>query len=132
VIIVRTAFLTVKKSVLGLMDARLPKKEEEEIISCIREHTTQLAGFHKVRTRKAGNQRFIDFHLMLPKNMSLDEAHRMCDHLEEEIENRLPNSSATIHVEPCGTECEDCRISCCSLRIGIGRAGKKPDRTAEE
>jgi cation diffusion facilitator family transporter len=128
VIILRTAFLTVKKSVLGLMDTRLPRREEDEIISCIREHTTQLAGFHKVRTRKAGSQRFIDFHLMLPRNISLDEAHRMCDHLEQDIENRLPNSSTTIHVEPCITDCEDCLISSCSLRIGIIRAGKNRGR----
>ncbi|MGB7294496.1 MAG: cation diffusion facilitator family transporter [Candidatus Aminicenantales bacterium] len=132
VIIVRTAFLTVKKSILGLMDTRLPGEEEDEIISCIREHTTQLAGFHKVRTRKAGSQRFIDFHLMLPKNMSLDEAHLMCDHLEKDIENRLPHSSATIHVEPCGTECEDCLISSCSLRIGISRAGKNLGHAAKD
>ena len=56
---------------------------------------------------------------MLPKNASLEEAHQMCDHLEQDIENRLPNSSVTIHVEPCSTECGQCLISSCSLRIDI-------------
>ena len=109
----------------GLVDVRLPKAEEDEIISCIKEHTSQLAGFHEVRTRKAGSQRFIDLHLMLPKNASVDETHRMCDHLEEDMKNRLPNSNVTIHVEPCNVECEQCLVSSCSLRIGVTLGRKR-------
>ncbi len=119
VLIAVTAFLTVKKSLAGLMDTRLPEAEGEEIISIIREHTTQLAGFHKVRTRKAGSQRFIDFHLLLPKNLSLEEAHRISEHLEQDIKDRLPGSSVTIHVEPCDMECDQCGVSSCSLRIDM-------------
>jgi len=118
-VITRTAFLTMKRSIGGLIDVRLPKAEEDEIIACINEHITQLAGFHEMRTRKAGSQRFIDLHLMLPKNTSVEEAHQMCDHLEEDIESRLPNSNVTIHVEPCDIECEQCLVSSCSLRIGV-------------
>jgi cation diffusion facilitator family transporter len=118
-LIMRTAYDLTKRSFGPLVDVRLPKAEEDEIISCITEHTAQLAGFHKVRTRKAGSWRFIDLHLMLPKNASVEEAHQMCDHLEQDIENRLPNSSVTIHVEPCSIECEQCLVSSCSLRIDI-------------
>lgn len=118
-LITRTAFLTMKRSIGGLVDVRLPQEEEDEIISCINEHTAQLAGYHKVRTRKAGSERFIDLHLLLPKNVSLEEAHGMCDHLEEDIKNRLPNSSVTIHVEPCTVECEQCLVSSCSLRADV-------------
>ncbi len=99
-IIARTAYLTIRKSFTGLMDTRLPKEEEDEIVAIIREHTAQLAGFHKLRTRKAGSQRFIDLHLTLPRNASLEEAHQICDHLEDDIKSRLANSSVTIHVEP--------------------------------
>ena len=79
------------------------------------EHGGELVGFHELRTRKAGNQRFIEFHLVMPKNVSVEEAHRVCDHLEQEIENRLQHTSVTIHVEPCSTECDQCSVSC-SLR----------------
>jgi cation diffusion facilitator family transporter len=109
----------------GLVDVRLPKVEEDEIISTIKEHTSQLAGFHEVRTRKAGSQRFIDLHLMLPKNTSVEESHQMCDHLEQDIKSRLPNSNVTIHVEPCSIECEQCGISSCSLRIDITHGRKR-------
>lgn len=118
-LIIRTAYDLTRRSFGPLVDVRLPKAEEDEIISCIREHTSQLAGFHEVRTRKAGSQRFIDLHLMLPKNASVEEAHQMCDHLEQDIENRLPNSNITIHVEPCSTECDQCLVSSCSLRLDM-------------
>ena len=114
--ILRTAYQLTGKSVRELVDVRLPRAEEEQIIACITEHRAQLAGFHKIRTRKAGSQRFIEFHLLIPKNASLEEAHLMCDHLEEDIESRLPNSSMTIHVEPCGIECDQCFVVSCSLR----------------
>ncbi len=115
ILITRTAYLTMKKSFSGLMDARLPKAEEAAIKSCLREHAGQLVGFHELRTRKAGNQRYIDLHLVMPKTTSVEEAHRMCDHLEQDIKNRLPNISITIHVEPCTIECDQCPVAC-SLR----------------
>ena len=115
ILITRTAYLTMKKSFSGLMDARLPKAEEAEIKSCLREHAGQLVGFHELRTRKAGNQRYIDLHLVMPKTTSVKEAHRVCDHLEQDIKNRLPNISITIHVEPCTIECDQCSVAC-SLR----------------
>jgi cation diffusion facilitator family transporter len=115
-IIARTAYLTLKKSFGGLMDIKLPQAEEDEIISCITEHGGQLVAFHELRTRKAGSQRFIDLHLVMPKNASLEVAHRMCDHLEQDLETRLPYTSVTIHVEPCSTECDQCFVPC-SLRM---------------
>jgi len=126
VLITITAFFTIKKSVSGLMDTRLPEEEMDVIISTIREHTTQLAGFHKLRTRKAGSHRFIDFHLMLPRNSSLEEAHRMSDHLEDDITAKLPGSSVTIHVEPCDVECEECPVSDCSLRESLESGSDTP------
>ncbi len=114
--ILKTGYDVARESISELVDVRLPREEEETIVACISEHLGELAGFHKVRTRKAGNQRFVDFHLVIPRNTSLEEAHQMCDHLEEDIESRLPNSSVTIHVEPCDMDCNDCIVISCSLR----------------
>jgi cation diffusion facilitator family transporter len=124
VLIMRIAYSVIRKSIAGLIDVRLPKGEEDEIVSCIKEHTSQLAGFHEVRTRKSGSQRFIEFHLMLPKNTSVEDAHKMCDHLEEDLKNRLANSNITIHVEPCNVECDKCLVSSCSLRVDINLASQ--------
>lgn len=116
-LILKTAFDILRKSFGELIDRRLPEEEEEVIFSTIEEHTTQLAGFHKVRTRKAGSQRFVDLHLLLPKNMSLEDAHNMAEHIEHDIEGRLKSVNVTIHLEPCNTECDQCSISDCSLRL---------------
>ncbi|MFC1897562.1 cation diffusion facilitator family transporter [Chloroflexota bacterium] len=113
--ILKVGYDTLRKSFGGLVDVSLPKTEEMEIKSCIIEHYSEVVSFHRLRTRKAGSQRYIDLHLVMPKNNSVDEAHRMCSHLEQDIENRLHHASVTIHVEPCGIECEQCQVSC-SLR----------------
>ncbi|MBI2851221.1 MAG: cation transporter [Chloroflexi bacterium] len=118
-LILRMTYRVGRIAIEGLLDVRLPQPEEEAITSAIREHTSQLAGFHEVRTRKSGSQRFVDLHLMLPRNTSVEDAHKMCDHLEEDIKGKLPNASVTIHVEPCEVECDSCPVSACSLRIGI-------------
>lgn len=122
-LILRMAYRVSVIAIGGLLDVRLPKAEEQAIISSISEHTTQLAGFHEVRTRKSGSMRFVDLHLMLPKNTSVEDAHKMCDHLEEDIKGKLSNASVTIHVEPCETECATCQVTACSLRIGIQYGG---------
>ena len=114
--ILKAGYEVTRKSIRELVDVRLPRAEEETIITCINEHRGQLVGFHKVRSRRAGSQRFIDLHLVMPKGASVKEAHWMCDHLEEDIRNRLPNSSVTIHVEPCDIECNQCSVLTCDLR----------------
>ena len=102
----------------GLIDVRLPKAEESEIMSCIREHGGQIVGFHELRTRKSGIQRFIDLHLVMPRDASVEEAHRMCDHLEQDLGNRLTNTNVTIHVEPCTIECNRCSVPCSLHKVG--------------
>jgi len=111
-LILKAGYNVTRKSFGGLVDVKLPEAEEVEIKSCIIEHYSKVVSFHELRTRKAGSQHYIDLHLVMPKNASVEEAHRMCDHLEQDIENRLHNCSVTIHVEPCSIECDQCQISC--------------------
>lgn len=116
-LIIRSGYRVTRESFGVLVDVRLPRSEEDMIASAIMEHTGQLTGFHEMRTRKAGSQRFIDLHLTLPKNVSVEEAHRMCDHLEEDLKKKLANINVTIHVEPCDTnECDKCPVASCSIR----------------
>ena len=111
VLIGRTAFLTMRKSFGGLMDIKLPQAEEDEIVACLKKHGDLIAGFHRIRTRKAGSQRYIDFHLVVSRQLSVERAHQLCDQLEQEIEKRLSDASVTIHVEPCDGNCEQCSTS---------------------
>jgi cation diffusion facilitator family transporter len=100
VLVVKAAYDITRKSIAGLMDVKLPPEEEALIRSCIEEHGGRVLGFHQMRTRKVGSQRHIDLHLVMDGDISLNDAHGMCDHLEEDIQSRLGDVSITIHVEP--------------------------------
>jgi cation diffusion facilitator family transporter len=113
-LILKAAYDITRKAFDGLMDTSLTKVEEDMVSSAIMEHVynKQLVGFHEMRTRRSGSFRFVDLHLTMPKHVNIEEAHSMCDHLEQDIKSRLPNSNVIIHVEPCETECSGCKISC--------------------
>jgi cation diffusion facilitator family transporter len=115
--ILRVGYTTIKKSFGGLVDVKLPEDEENIIKGCITEHYSELVGFHELRTRKSGSQRYIELHLVMPKNSSLEETHKMCDHLEDDIETKLHSTSVTIHAEPCSIECDQCQVSCTIRKV---------------
>lgn len=111
-LIARTAYYSMKKCVAGLMDTSLPVAEEESIRQAILEHCGDIAGFHALRTRKSGKWRYVDVHLVVPRDRSVNVAHQLCDHLEEDITKRLGGASVIIHVEPCLPSCPECSAAC--------------------
>jgi len=134
-LIIRAAWGITRKSMGGLIDARLPKAEEDIIAASITEHLGEITGFHELRTRKAGSQRYINLHLVLPKSVTLETAHKLCDHLEEDIKSKLSNGLVTIHCEPCeqaedGTCPPDCPVINCSIRVKGENTGKTHPRQA--
>jgi len=112
-LIVKAVWDITRKALAGLMDVKLPAEEEALIRAAIEEHGREVVGFHELRTRKVGSQRDIDLHLVMARNASLEEAHEMCDHLEQDICSKLSYVTINIHVEPCGTtECAECAAVC--------------------
>jgi divalent metal cation (Fe/Co/Zn/Cd) transporter len=97
------------------MDAQLPPEEADWIRSMIISRQEAIHGFHQLRTRKAGNFRFIEFHIKVDPQMSVADSHRITEELSRIIENRLPHSSVTIHIEPCDGRCEAKCIAGCLL-----------------
>ncbi len=98
--IVVTGVDLLRRSIDGLMDAALSPKEIRKAEEVIRAELPAGASFHALRTRKAGARRFIDFHLLLPGEISVRESHALCDRLEASIARHLSKASVTIHVEP--------------------------------
>jgi cation diffusion facilitator family transporter len=112
--ILKVAFDILRHSVGALVDVKLPEEEESAIKAAITEHFGgEVVSFHKLRTRKAGSQRYIDLHLVMPRQTSIEEAHEMCDHLEKDMHNRLRHTDVTIHVEPCDGKCDVCLLTEC-------------------
>jgi len=115
-IILKASFDLTKRSVSGIMDVKLSDNEEDLIRSIISEHYSEYAEYHNLRSRMAGAERFVDLHLVVPKNQPVVEAHDFCDHLEKDIKEKIPNLSILIHIEPCEAECEICRkLGVCKL-----------------
>lgn len=108
-IILKASYDLTKRSVSGIMDVKLSDNEENIIRSIISEHYSDYAEYHDLRSRMSGAERFVDLHLVVPKNQNVAEAHDFCDHLEKDIKKKIPNLSILIHIEPCETGCEICR-----------------------
>jgi cation diffusion facilitator family transporter len=101
-LILRTAVRLISGSTRVLIDERLPDGEMEQIEQAIADEVRarpHVLGFHKLRARKSGPQRHIDFHLQLEAETTLGEAHGISDALEERIRRTLPNSDILIHLE---------------------------------
>jgi cation diffusion facilitator family transporter len=115
-IIIKTSYDLTRRSVSGLMDVKLSDEEENIIKSIIAEHYFEYAEYHNLRTRISGAERFVDLHLVMPKNRLVVDAHEFCDHLEKDIKEKIPNLSILIHIEPCERDCEICRkLEICKL-----------------
>ncbi|MFA6345509.1 MAG: cation transporter dimerization domain-containing protein, partial [Syntrophales bacterium] len=85
-------------------------------------------GFHRLRTRKAGNFRFVEFHMKVDPDMSVQESHRITEELARAIEWHFPSASVTIHTEPCDGDCVGNCLTGCLLTEEKRRdimAGKK-------
>ncbi len=99
-----TGFGLMRRSADGLMDAALPSGEVREAERAIADELPPDASWHALRTRKAGSRRFVEFHLLVPGAMTVEESHRLCDRIEAAVMARLARASVTIHVEPRETQ----------------------------
>ncbi|WP_417687615.1 cation diffusion facilitator family transporter [Roseibium sp.] len=95
-----TGWQVVRDSISGLMDEAASSEVQDRIRQLISDHGEGAIEAHDLRTRIAGRVTFIDFHLVVPGEMSVDQAHDICDRIEQAIGKALPGSRMTIHVEP--------------------------------
>jgi len=117
ILILRATYRVGSMAIRGLTDVRLPAEEQDALMALLMEHSKQFVGVHRVRTRHSGRQHHVDLHMVMPKGTSVESAHLMCDHLEQDIEKRLQYAVVTIHVEPCDTSCQRCSVTGCDLRL---------------
>ncbi len=90
----------VKSSVGGLMD----EAADPETLSAIKASIAKVAEgaleAHDLQTRPAGPVTFVQFHLVVPADMTVTTAHDICDRIENAIREAVPGAHVTIHVEP--------------------------------
>lgn len=87
-------------SMSTLMDQAASPEIETRIKNVIAENGEGALQAHDIRTRQAGRALFLEFHLVVPSHMTVEEAHRICDRLEAAIKAEIEGAEAVIHVEP--------------------------------
>ncbi|MEI7589843.1 MAG: cation diffusion facilitator family transporter [Deltaproteobacteria bacterium] len=113
--IIKAAYKLTIEATRDLLDANLPSDEVQLVKKTIETHYPTIKGYHQLRTRKAGNFRFIEFHIKVTPTMSVAESHKISQNLIAEINNTLADTNTTIHIEPCDGNCTDRCLSGCLL-----------------
>lgn len=115
--ILRAAWNLTRESARDLLDVSLPDEDVSWIPGFVTGRWEQVRSFHNLRTRKAGPNRFIDFHVAVDDKMSVGQAHALGDEIVVAIKERLPESRVNIHIEPCDHTCPGSCAGGCSLEI---------------
>jgi divalent metal cation (Fe/Co/Zn/Cd) transporter len=87
-------------SMSSLLDQAASPEMAQKICAVIEANGGGALEAHDIRTRQAGRALFIEFHLIVPGSMTVDDAHAICDRLETAIEAAIEGSEVVIHVEP--------------------------------
>jgi cation diffusion facilitator family transporter len=96
-LIIYESFSLLRKAFWPLLDTAW---NDDEIKILEKKLRRMKVKYHNLRTRAAGNYRFIDIHVEIPENESVGDAHRYCDMIEDELSRNYENLTVTIHVEP--------------------------------
>jgi len=93
------ALVQLRSVIHPLMDGALPGPELRLLEQVLRDHP-EVRGFHNVRTRRVGSERWIELHVMLDDAMTFVDAHDMAEQIESELGQALGGARVSIHYEP--------------------------------
>jgi len=101
--IIYSAFRIARESLNHLMDRELPDADRDRIKQIALGHPAVI-DCHDLKTRAAGLNSFIQFHISMDGGLTLDDAHVISDAVELEILAAFPNTEVIIHADPEGVE----------------------------
>jgi ferrous-iron efflux pump FieF len=95
------AWSAASHSVDQLMDREWPEAERDAFLAAAKDYP-ELAGLHDLRTRHSGSHRFVQFHVWVPADWTVRQAHDRMDAVEEALQARFPATEIIIHLDPEG------------------------------
>lgn len=95
-----TGYTMTMGSLSGLLDEAVSPDIQRQIHAAIKSGGDGALQVHDIRTRHAGRATFIEFHLVVPGQMTVRESHAICDRIEDALSLEIPGADITIHVEP--------------------------------
>jgi cation diffusion facilitator family transporter len=84
----------------GVLDTALPPADQAQIAAVLARYRDDGVIFHALRTRSAGQRRFVSLHVLVPGGWSVQRGHMLCERIEREIVAALPGSTVFTHLEP--------------------------------
>ena len=90
----------IASSVDGLMDRAIDPVDEQRIQQIIKAEADGAIEAHDIRTRMAGRVSFVEFHLVVDGEMTVEHSHEICDRLETALKQAVEGVQVIIHVEP--------------------------------
>lgn len=88
-------------SINQLMDREWPEAQRDAFLAAAGEYP-ELSGLHDLRTRTSGSHHFVQFHVWVPGEWTVREAHDRLDAVEEALQARFPRTEILIHLDPHG------------------------------
>ena len=131
-LILNAAYHLTRESGRDLLDASLPPEEERTIRERVHAFYPDVRGYHGLRTRKSGSERFIEMHLQVDANMSVEQSHRLADEVSRSIREYYSESNVTVQIEPCNGNCTQRCLEGCLLREGERRQVQKRFNTKSD
>lgn len=98
--VLRTGWDMMRTSISGLMDAAPDPETLARIRQIISANASGAIEAHDIRARTVGAMTFIEFHLVVASDMTVEDAHQICDRIEEALRGDLGSALINIHVEP--------------------------------
>ena len=106
IFILKESFQLLKTAFNPLLDIKLSDEEIQIITDEINKHSSIYCDYHDLKTRISGRNKYVDLHLVVPDNMSVKDAHGICDEIENGVEKLLKYTNFMIHLESCGKTCD--------------------------
>ena len=108
--ILKTAWTIAGDSLHMLMDRELPDDERARIREIAMAHP-EVHALHDLRSRRSGTDTFIQLHIELDGELTVEQAHDISDAVEEEIRAAFPNAEVIIHQDPVGLEEDHAKVA---------------------
>ena len=98
--IVWTGWKLLRRSTQGLMDGALSAPENALVLAVLTRYRAEGIEHHALRTRESGARRFVEVHILVPGEWTIQRGHELVERLEKEIRDALPRTTVLTHLEP--------------------------------
>lgn len=100
ILVIKTSYPIIKQSIADIMHHKLDSEDQQRLVDTAMAQSKLIKGLHRLRSRRLGPYVFVDFHLKLPQDLALKEAHRIGEQVAAALRDIQPNLDVMIHLDP--------------------------------